>query len=108
MLEDVFNKVWKTGFSKNPLNIEAQQLSGCSGVILSKVQHSKKFRVSLISGYRNKAGNPQVSWFMKDFDEQDDAETLYLEVLENNGGLAFGDEFRLSKGSGFRHYAHIS
>ena len=61
-------------------------------------------RVSLIAPYVNKAGRNQISWFVSDFSDEDKALELYLHVVEYDCFLVFGNEFRLSSGSGFRFY----
>lgn len=55
------------------------------------------YRVAKIVPYFNRRGNPQISMYFRDFEKLDDAETLYLEVLEYNGFLHFGDELRINK-----------
>lgn len=59
-------------------------------------------RVAVVSAYLNRAKRPQVTMMFKDFKQHGDAETLYLQVLEMNGGLAFGDALDISAGSGAR------
>lgn len=60
------------------------------------------FRVAAAVGYVNRATRPQIDCFLKDFDGRNEAETLYLEILEAYGGYIFGDQFKLSVGSGLR------
>ena len=59
-------------------------------------------RVAGVMAYVNRAQQPQFDIFLEDFEDQDAAETRYLEVLERDGFLAFGSLFRLSRGSGLR------
>lgn len=63
--------------------------------------------VSLISGYYNRAQKPQISWFVKYFEDEAEAIELYGNLVGLKGFLAFGSEFRVSEGSGFRFYQRI-
>jgi len=81
-------------------------LTGTARLTLLNVRG--KFRVAAMTPYVNRATRPQVDIFMKDFDDLSDAETLMLTVMEADGFLAFGDLFRLSKGSGLRLVETIS
>ena len=61
------------------------------------------YRVAGVIWYLNSCHNPQATVYLFDTKDLDEAETLYLEILEMHGFLAFGMEFRLSVGSGMRY-----
>jgi hypothetical protein len=66
------------------------------------------YRVAGAVAYLNRCGNPQFTVFIQDFEDGEEAETLFLEILEADGFMAFGSEFRLSRGSGLRFVQDLS
>ncbi len=68
-----------------------------TGVLVIVHTNDDKFRVAKVVAYENRRHGAQISMMFKDFNVLDDAETLYLEVLELNGFLAFGDELTINK-----------
>ena len=79
----------------------------CETLLIHPIETESITRVSLVMAYENKAGNPQLSWFMQDFEDEDAALDFYIQKSESGYGkffTIFGDEYRLSEGSGFRFY----
>ena len=73
------------------------------GIVLMLHEAESGLRVSLVTSYYNRAKRPQLSWFMKDFGEDENgAIELFDKAAKLEGFMVFGQEFRLSKGSGLR------
>lgn len=61
------------------------------------------YRVVQATSYINRANKLQITIYLKDMDSLDEAEELWLQAVTGNCPTLFGDEFRLSIGSGLRH-----
>jgi len=79
--------------------IEAEHLQEDANIVLYRLLDGT-IRVAQVQWYVNRAKRPQAVIYLKDFKEMDDAETLYLNLLD--GHMAFGMVFKLSRGSGLR------
>jgi hypothetical protein len=60
------------------------------------------YRVVGSVAYVNRSKRPQITLFIKDFDDLSEAEELFLSVWEYDGAMAFGKEIKISRGSGVR------
>lgn len=95
-------EIFVNRLSENDSTIDVTKLHGDSVAILHQPE-TGHIRVSLVIAYVNKSGNRQLSWFFKDFSDEDLALELYESTLESQGFVVFGNEYRLSK-SGLRFF----